>query len=301
MNNSTHLLITCIITLSLVSCKMASLLPDEYDGTYPDSSQSEEAIDLLNKVVLSNNLTVLNNAETYTFIGKDNWKTLLAFMNQDATPDETSLKFRLRPHTFDGQVWVYNKTESKTVKKLGMQSWHPYKIKDNNEVDYSIPEGDRKLIQFGMPNYHFVIELASRILKAPTLVHLGRKTLFEKEYETIFATWNSPYEHIHDDYLIYIDPVNYRIEAATFTVKEGYPPFTKNIYATYRFQEFKQTNQGITIPTEIYAMVGDGHINTGKALHNFTIEVESFDINSFPLKEILINPLIKDVGDAKPF
>lgn len=300
-NRLIYLFAFLIVGIGMQSCKTASVMPDAIKNNTLSSNAETKGRQLIQDVIDANGYTAYNDASTYTFEAVDNWKTMFALMGQDITPDEQKLTFHLRPNSFDGQIYIHNKKTDKIDKKLGIQSWYDYEITESNEVKYDVALADKKTVRTALPNFQYIVELPNRLVDVPFVRYLGKETRYGKEYETVYASWGDENVNDYDQFILYIDPSTHRIEAAHFTVKETYPPFPKVMPFTYLLREFKEVDGGVTIPTVMHAMVGEGSEDESKALHYLTIDAASFQFDKVALSSILINPNLSDNLEVKPF
>ncbi|MEM9362977.1 MAG: hypothetical protein AAGA43_10090 [Bacteroidota bacterium] len=269
------------------SCKLADLSTSELNSTL--HNREDKAIQLLEAVIETYQLNKLEAAETYSFTAFDNWKGLYALINP-FPKDNEPMEMRFRPSSFDGQ-FNYIDTRNKTI--YGVQSFKHYRINKQGGLSFK----KDKSITFALPAVQYFFELPLRLKKAPILKYAGVRKFESKTYDLVFATWNKLQAHkANDQYLLYIDRETRHLAFANYTVRGMYLPVPQSIFGSIRFEDLKESENGITYPGKLYIQLNNLK-NAKRALH--TITISDLQINSFPKSRLYPDNDLNFLGDSK--
>ncbi len=130
----------------------------------------------------------------------------------------------------------------------GIQNWLPY----TKEPDGPIEFDDDRSIKFFLPTNQFLIESVFRLSNTGLAVYGGERIFEKKKYDLILVSWNTikPQEDL-DQYLLWINQQNNRVEIIQYTVRE----FLPGIVGTVLFGDFRRVD-GILIPFELNVVYG---------------------------------------------
>lgn len=173
--------------------------------------------------------------------------------------------------------------------RWGVQSWKSWKADPGGEPVF----GDDALVEFVVPTTQYFLEFPLRIPSA-TVALQGAKTMWNaKNYEVVFATWESPepLEHM-DQYVLYIDPDTGLLARVDFTVRDqGGSAVGSARYLNY--DDFGGVQMARRI--EIFGLMPGG---LEIPVHTFVTNEVSWD--TFELDELRPDPTLPDEGESKP-
>lgn len=279
----------CILLalFAVQGCKIADLRTGAIDAM--SANKEQKAIDLLDKVIETQGLTALAQAETYSFKATDNWKGLLALMNP--LPEDNELMvLRYRPMSFDGQ-FNYLETKDKTI--YGTQSFKSYEIEENGELSFK----NKEKITFSIAAIQYFLELPLRLKEAPILKYAGTQDFEGKTYDLVFATWDKLEPHKeHDQYLLYISQDTGYLSFVNYTIRGMYMPMPKNMYGSLRLADMQTNADGIIFPGTLYVQLNKLKKKKRSA---HTISIDDLKLNSFLLKNLYPNETLEYKGDSK--
>lgn len=167
----------------------------------------------------------------------------------------------------DFEMTVYPNNENAQLKLLnGEESGDLYKLVNHqlysqiNGEDVEVIHSNykRKII---FKNYWF--QFPFKIQEASIIAYAGNAIKNGQKYNLVFATWESlEANKRYDQFLLYINKENYRIEYLDFTVRE-FLPFLK---FSCRFTNFKKVNE-MTLAHSQYVFYDVSPLNTKIKLH----------------------------------
>jgi len=231
--------------------------------------------------------------DTYTAMGTDEWKGLLGHMGKLWPEAKARLKMDFHAGTFTSRVTFLDGEQKGLV--AGQQDWAYYEIR-SDELLFKEKQNPR--ISFGLSAYQYFFELLDRLDDVPVVYYAGQKPYAGKNYELVFASWETPEPHPeHDQYLLFLDPQTHRLQAASYTVRDNYLPGASNLYGSILFDDFRKV-EGAWIPFRQTVFLNGLSENTDQFIHELTLD--SFVFDAVPEEVLYPEPDRARIGDAKP-
>jgi len=278
------------ILVLFLTCKTSDLRTETIKNEGINADNQQKAKIIVGEALMKMNAKKWLEHKTYEVIGSDYWYPLL-FMNLSPWPAKNGAKIRhtFATNTFDSKIqWLDGKLMGEV---MGIQSWQLYRKEIKG--DYSKIKKDSK-ISFILPTIHYFNELLIRLSNAQIVVYAGEEKIGDDVFDLIFCTWDSPKPNKHDQYLMYINQKNKRLERVSYTIRDNYMWTPKSFYGTAVYSDFKEVDD-ITIPfkMEVFPF---GQTKKMK-VHTYTIESIIFD----PIFIEALYPFegVKKLGDSK--
>ncbi len=236
-----NLAILLLVVISLTGC--LSDLRNEFikSDEYNPLIQSSEGKKYLAKVAEASGEHVWKYVEKYEVDFNDSFNGLIGSLAKPYKDKEVDMLLEYSPKAFGGkmtlknpkqldEVWIYE--DGKTLK-----------IKSDSTSNYKT----NKKIKFWVPTYQYFIEFPFKIREATNVSYAGKAKHAGKEYDLVLASWNDlkPQKEI-DQYLLWINPENNRIEILEYTIREQYG-FIKGV----AFYEDYFEKNGVWFPAKI--------------------------------------------------
>jgi len=275
------------------SCSVSDIRTSYQKKDTNELEQEQKGKALLEETWLAHGFDKLKNHTTYEVSAKDHWKGAMGKMgNLWGDSNNKPLKLRFSVGTFDNQVEFLEGKKAGT--KAGLQSWNYY---EKEEGGKAIFKKTKKRIGFGLAAYHYFFELADRLRRAPIIRYAGEKTFEGKEYDVVFATWETIKANPdYDQYQLYINKKTKLVDFCLYTIRESYLPGAKKLYGSIRYTDIREID-GIKV-----SFLQEVYINKPKALGKYLhqLKVTNFKFDSFPLSDLHPDKEIKAIGDDKP-
>jgi len=197
---------------------------------------------LLNSSAEAHGLKEYKKLTTIEFDFKENWNGLMGTMMRPWPENNQKIRMKSLLRTFTSNIEFL---EGKGKGEIwGIQAWSTYKKNDKNSKIHFENDGT---VEFFLPTAQYFTELPFRVTQADIIAYMGEKTVNNKKYRLVFATWGSvkPNKKF-DQYVIYINKESSLIEKMTYTVRDmmGF------MQATVHFDNYKST-QGVTMPSKM--------------------------------------------------
>ncbi len=231
--------VACIFlaVLSFSSCRSdlrtKSIKEDHFD--------EEKGKSLLRSAQEVHGINAWKNINTYTVTLQDDFIGLKGKFAKPLPEKKGSLKMECIAGTFNARGTVLTGKRAGDV--WGMQAWKTYTLNDQGKVEFK----KDKTTEFWIPTYQYFIELPFRISEASVITYAGEKAFDGKTFDLVFASWGkaAPQKDT-DQYLLWINQENHRIERVQYTVRDILP-FVKG---TVEFNDFTEIN-GVWIPHDM--------------------------------------------------
>lgn len=256
-----------LLCLSLAwSCKLADLRPTTLKDATPN--RETKAVQLLEACVAAHGLTVLDTGTTYHMAIQDRWKGIYKMMNP-LPYNNQPLDFRLQAQNFESQATYLHRSKRA---QYGIHNLKTYQINADGERVYRQKNGHL----FGWAALHYLlVELPSRLYKAPILKYAGQKTVDGIAYDLVLATWESVTPNkTYDQYLIYIHPDTKRLDRVNYTIrgfKEVIAIAPRNLYGSAQYDGFTKDATGVVYAKEVSVYINDIGKSQGWA-HQVTVD-----------------------------
>ncbi|MEQ8928043.1 MAG: hypothetical protein RLO81_19655 [Fulvivirga sp.] len=285
--NLTHFL---VIHFLLLGCSPKDLRNDDLRQNGLSLENVNRGKSLLMHAIDNQNLMKLNENKVYSLTATDKWnKQYMMDINPWPGDNGALIEYRMVFNTFDSQVtWLEGELKNHTY---GIQSWQLYKYEVGNSP-VKIEDDD---IEFIIPTMQYFMELPVRLLNADIITYMGNEEIEGVNYHKIFATWESLYPNEHDQYIVYVNSKNGRVERTTYTIRHNYMWTPNNFYGTALYRDYKEYEGGIILPQKIEVVPFD-HLDE-KRVHTF--EVQSFKAGGFDIEELYPFPELPKIGDSK--
>jgi hypothetical protein len=231
--------------------------------------------------------------DTYTAVGTDEWKGLLGQMGKLWPEAKARLKLDFDAGTFTSRVTFLDGKRQGDV--AGQQDWAYYEIRSDHLL---FQEEPNPRLSFGLSAFQYFFELIDRLDQAPIVYYAGQERYRGKNYDLVFATWDTPAPHPeHDQYLLYLDSETHRLQAASYTVRDNYLPGASPLYGSILFDDFRQI-EGAWIPFRQTVFLNGLSEKTDQFLHELTLD--SFAFDTVAEEDLYPKPSHPRLGDAKP-
>ncbi|MEL7368804.1 MAG: hypothetical protein AAFN74_07825 [Myxococcota bacterium] len=264
---------------------LASIRPRELS---PSTSSEARGRMLLEEALQAHGGAHWDEVESITLDMNDHWKGVLGWYGCPWPHRNIDLDLALRAGTFDAIARIKNGDEPGLA--LGMQAWKTYRRAPGAQAAEFDEDTD---IKFILAALQYFAEFPVRILKAPLIAYAGPKTVGDKTYEVVYATWGQFEAHSdNDQYMVYIDPDSHRIEKIDFTLREA----NRFISSVMHFEEF-QTVGGLAFPFK-QSITFDVDDDPDDYLHRVT--VKSVSLNSERIESFIVDAKLGASGDFKP-
>ncbi len=259
---------------------------------------------LLLKTAQRHGLQHWSSFQTKEFVAVDEWIT----ENRSWWPSNPQ-RFRMQTilNTFSSRVELLDGNARGEI--WGIQSWAPF-LKKANASEPAFLKAPSRSIEFYLPTLQYFDEFPFRILSAPLVSFAGEKTLNDRKYRLVFATWGSWEPNPdHDQYLIWIHQETGLIDMVHYTLRDAVkwadPPM-KNVLkvmavGTIHFRNYRQL-QGIWVPFEHIITLGSPRNARRPIERNFyhRLTVQDVTYDSVSRDKIILDPSRKESGDKKP-
>ena len=278
--------------IALSGCKIADIRPASLKNITYSEEQEKKGRKILKRVVETAGFSKLSEHKVYEYTGRDDWP---GFLGKQTTlwPDNKKLmRFQFSFNTFDGSV-EFLEGESAGL-KAGLQSWQYYE-EENDSVSFK--NEPNKKYAFGLTAFHYFTELPYRLLHAPLVQYVGKKTYQKKEYELVFVTWETLDPHPDfDQYLLWINPETSLIDYCVYTLRDNKNPIIRKFYGSIAYLDYRDVD-GVILPYQYRVFTNDNVFKEGDYFHELVIE--EYLLGSFDEEELYPNKEIDRVGDAK--
>jgi hypothetical protein len=284
------LLFVALSVLTFTMCKTSDLRTSELKktGITPESTAKAKAI--LQEALTTMRYDAWAKHPTYEVVGSDFWHKQMG-MNLSPWRGDNGAKLRLSyaTNTFDSKAeWLEGKTKGEI---LGVQSWQLYRQMTNGKVEKL---GADRQLNFILPTMHYFIELLPRLANAPIVAYMGEETLKNGVCDRIFITWNTPEPNKNDQYILYINRQNKRVERTTYTIRDNFMWTPKNFYGTAVYSDYRQVDSvWIPFKMDVYPFAQTDKMK----VHTFTINDFRFD--AFPIDTLYPFADLSKLGDFK--
>lgn len=246
-----------ILTMVLVqSCATSDLRSDLVKKDWQAQQQKGEK--LLADAAAAYNVARWDSLETYSLLIHDKFQ---GFVGKNGNPypgNEAEMLLTFIPNTFTGSA-VFQKGKNEGL-KWGIQNWKTYTQKGGENPEFK----KNKDITFWLPTYQYFVELPFRLTKADVISYAGSSKMDGKEYDLVFVSWKkaAPQKDI-DQYVVWINKENQRIEKVEYTVRDMYNFLT----GTLHYKDFREV-EGLTIPfyMPVESNMAKGYIHEMKIL-----------------------------------
>lgn len=250
--------------------------------------------DILARAWQKQGLDKLKNHQTYSFNGVDTWKGMMGRMTSIWPEAKSSLAFKYKTGTFDGQVSFQD--GKKEGSKAGFQNWNYYEIGKQNDTLF---KKTNSKIGFGLAAFQYFSEMLDRLRQAPIISYAGEGEMRGKKYDLVFSTWNKVKAHAEaDHYIAWINKESGIMDFTQYTIRDNYlkAPGAKMAYGGIEFSDFREID-GILVPFLHTVYVFGLKENQSKFLHQ--LEINSFAFDQFDEEELKLDPSISSGGDYK--
>ena len=236
----------------------------------------------------------LNQFESYSFYGEDNWKGIMGKMGKPWPDAKSNLFFKFEIGTFDSQVKYLDGKKANTF--AGLQSWNYYEFKEGEKP---LKMKMNKRARFGLSAYQYFFEMLDRMKNAPIVSWAGSKDFNGETYDVIFVTWNKAEPHMQNDqYQLLINKKTKLLDYAIYTLRENYlkVPGSSVFYGSVKYTDYREVD-GVMIPFTQTVFLNKPKKKIEKNLHQ--LKVSDFSFDGFDL--VLLKPFsdIKPTGNSK--
>lgn len=173
--------------------------------------------------------------------------------------------------------------------RWGVQSWKSWKADPGGDPVFE----DDAVVEFVVPTTQYFLELPLRIRSATLALEASKQMLDGKNYDVVFATWESP-EPLSDmdQYVLFIDPDTGLLARTDFTVRDqGGSMVGSARYLNY--DDFGGVKMARRI--EIFGLMPGGF---EIPVHTFVTNEVAWDESE--LDELRPDPTLPDEGESKP-
>jgi hypothetical protein len=277
--------------LSLASCKIADIRSESLKNGEELSAEKGKAI--LEESIEVMGYDKLENFESYSAKSVFSWKPFWSMMPMNALPGNKGkeIEFHFSTNSFDGRIDYLE--GRKKGDHHGLQSWQTYQSVNDKPVEFK----KDKRRSWGLSTYHYVIEAPNRLLNAPILRYGGTKNMYGKEYDLVYATWESQEPNKrYDQWLVYINKETKFIDLTQLTIRDFFLPFPPSM-AHGTVQYLSRTNvDGIYLPSEVSVQ-----LLKPKKHDNYVYKFKLYDYKFDNLKHenLYPNPALDKLGDYK--
>ncbi|MEM7036812.1 MAG: hypothetical protein AAF570_07530 [Bacteroidota bacterium] len=205
-----------LVNMSLTGCKLSDVRTPAYLKAMKASDAEEKGMALMEKMKAAHKVENLAKYETIELDFRDTWHKL-AF----ASPfpgDVGDFNIIYDPMNYDGRMEFDGPKKKGEV--WGIYDWKTWLQKEGKEAKHK----KIRKVWFWVPTYQYFAMFPAKIPDATYVRYAGKKTVKGKEYEVVFASWNTdaPQKKI-DQYLIYLDAATYRVGIIEYTVRGVLP------------------------------------------------------------------------------
>lgn len=271
------------VMISLIIFQSCAISDLRTDLVRAGDLQIDKGRAFLQKASENYRVSVWDSLETYTVTINDEFYGFAGKFGNPYPGNVANLRLSYIPNSFTGAGEF---TEGKNKGLVwGIQSWQTYQIEEGGTPEFK----KDKDITFWLPTYQYFMELPFRILQADVVAYAGQGEMDGKIYELVFASWNqaTPQKDI-DQYIIWINPENNRIEKVEYTVRDMFNFLTGALH----YRDFREVD-GLLIP---FYMPVESNMAKGY-LHE--IRVLDFGTNKVDKKSLLPDEQLGFQGDVK--
>jgi hypothetical protein len=286
-----------LLLVLLQSCSIHDLRSSELKENGRDEASVAKGKSILESAWRAQGFDKLSEHSVYSYHGEDVWKGPLGRMSKVWPESKSSMDFKYRIGSFDGQVNFLNGSEAGT--SAGLQNWRFYEQGSAGVTfsDKNAKENKRKV--FGLSAFQYFTEMTDRLREAQIISYIGEESFRGKDYDLVFCTWESEVPHMeHDQYVAWIGKDSGVMEFVQYSIRDTYlrPPGYKALGGAVEYADFK-TIDGIMIPHthSIYAI--KLRKNPKRNLHRLTLSDFAFD--SFSPDLLIVDENIPLGGDYK--
>jgi hypothetical protein len=290
--NLLPILLLCL-TLALIfaMCKASDLRTQSLKTQGLTAANEAQGRSILQKALDSMHYELWAKQPMYEIVGSDYWYKQMG-MNFSPWPGDNGAKLRLSyaTNTFDSRVEWLEGTEKGLI--LGIQSWQMYRQKTQDGSAEKLK--DDKKIRFILPTMHYFNELLARVANAEVVAYAGEKREADKTFDLVLCTWGSLEPNMNDQYLLYINRQNCRLERVSYTIRDNFMWTPKSFYGTAIYSDFRQVDQ-VWIPfrLDVYPF----EQITKDKVHTFQIQAFRFDTSAVSM--LYPFPELPKMGDTK--
>ncbi len=278
----TRWFIFLLVASSLAGC-LSDLRTDFIKSDdYNETIQNSEGKKMLSKVAEASGLHVWRYVKKYEVDFNDAFNGLVGSFANPYKDKKVDMLLEYSPMSFGGKMTLKNQ------KQLN-ESWiyedgKTLKIKADSTSIYK----NNKKIKFWVPTYQYFIEFPFKIQEATSISYAGKAPHNNIEYDLILASWNDlkPQKEV-DQYLIWINPENQRIDILEYTIREQYG-FIKGVAF---YEDYFQKN-GVWFPKKIKVR---SKRDKGKYMHEMSIKDVRFIDQDTPDIPDFLNMDIKQI------
>ncbi len=265
------------LPLLLTSCKLSDLRMAEIKEAIHAPGSEEKGKALMKKMYVAHGGDNWDKIQTFEVDFKEEFYKL-----KFASPlphGKANLKLAFVAQNYDGRMTF---TEGKKAgEEWGMSTWESWTKKPGGEVEFK----HSTKIKFWLPTYQYFIQFPFKIREATFIRHGGTRTIAGKNYEVLFASWNTdePQKKM-DQYQIYLNPETKVAEIIEYTIRGagGW------LHGACIYKGYWESN-GVKIPKVMSILGPKVDFEDQKLFHQ--MEVTGVKFNSVPVDELTISNL----------
>lgn len=231
------------ILLSFTMCKPMDIRSEEFKKEGLTSFNERKGKEILQASIRAQNLHEIKKLQTYQMTATDYWNKQLG-MNLSPWPGDNGaeLKLQFKFNSFDSRAtWLEGDLKGETY---GIQSWQVYHENAKKDTISKINDDD---LTFILPTMHYFIELPYRLSNASIVSYMDEETIDSIKYDRVFIAWGSPEPNENDQYILYINKQNKRVERTKYTIRDNFMWTPKKFCGTAVYSDFRQVD-GVTLP-----------------------------------------------------
>lgn len=264
----------------------------------PEESK-EIALEQLNKTIEKQGFDVLKEKNTYTVTATNHWQGLLGKIAKPWPEACAKLKFQYNFNTFDGRAAFLNGKKEGSI--IGIQSGVYYEQINPDAKLEQIKRLNKKQHKqkLGLEVFHYFIELPLRLKNAPILRYYGEKTHQGKNYELVFASWESEAANKkYDQFVLWINRETNLLEYVYFTVRENKGLLKRTHYSSMSYRNY-ENQDGFLVPQKIAVFIDDKVLTKAPDEYLHQYDVHEFKMKSFEEKLLYPLPGLEKKIDSK--
>lgn len=173
--------------------------------------------------------------------------------------------------------------------RWGVQSWKSWTAEPGADPVFV----DDELVEFVVPTTQYFLELPLRIGSATVTLEAGKALWEGKNYDVVFATWESP-EPVDDmdQYVLFIDPDTGLLARTDFTVRDH----GGSAIGSARYQSYEDFG-GVMMAKRIEIF---GIMPGGIEIPVHTYVTDRVEWDTFEVDELRPDPTLPHEGESKP-
>lgn len=237
------------------------LRPPGARGAITDESAGRARAVLSRMADAHGGLEAYRAAGPVTVVMQDTWPSDIArALLSPWAAEEGRFELTFAPASDDSELRFLDGPRSEVV--WGIEEWNTYTRRGPGEDVVHAPDGE---IEFWLPTLEYFLEMAFRIGEADVVAHVGERTVGERSFDVVYATWNdaAPQSDI-DQYLLWVAQDTGLLEHAQYTVRDK----VKLIVGTMSYGDFRVVD-GLMMP---FSMTAGGTPQEPETMHRLDVE-----------------------------